>query len=371
MKQAKLISKALILLGALACGFVAAAGAGAGVTLDAPMWRMTTMTGDTMLFIKDADGGTATASLWFVPSSAPALSSATGEIRYEIGRDFTWAAGSRTIVLTPQSRIPFKTAAEMHPAPGSPQSMKTKDNEALFFSEGHVFHDLQVAANYDHAGSWNGPVPKFAGQQLSRTLARLKARRPVTVVALGDSITQGYNASGYVQAKPMQPSYPALFTTGLQTHFQTDVTLVNLAVAGKESGWGLSQVPKVVAAKPDLVIIAFGMNETGKTPAKFSEQIRAIIDEVRKTLPDAEFLLVAGMAGNPEWPALRGAAFPEFRDALGALCGQGVALADVTSLWLHLREHKGFADLTGNGVNHPNDFGHRIYAQVLLATLIE
>jgi hypothetical protein len=27
--------------------------------------------------------------------------------------------------------------------------------------------------------------------------------------------------------------------------------------------------------------------------------------------------------------------------------------------------------MTGNGVNHPNDFGHRIYAQVLSALLIE
>jgi hypothetical protein len=27
-------------------------------------------------------------------------------------------------------------------------------------------------------------------------------------------------------------------------------------------------------------------------------------------------------------------------------------------------------DLTGNGVNHPNDFGHRVYAQVLSTLLI-
>ena len=26
-------------------------------------------------------------------------------------------------------------------------------------------------------------------------------------------------------------------------------------------------------------------------------------------------------------------------------------------------------DLTGNGLNHPNDFGHRLYAQMILALL--
>lgn len=32
---------------------------------------------------------------------------------------------------------------------------------------------------------------------------------------------------------------------------------------------------------------------------------------------------------------------------------------------------KNFLDLTGNGVNHPNDFGHRVYARVLSALLIQ
>ena len=28
-------------------------------------------------------------------------------------------------------------------------------------------------------------------------------------------------------------------------------------------------------------------------------------------------------------------------------------------------------DLTGNGLNHPNDFGHRLYAQAIVSVLIE
>lgn len=31
---------------------------------------------------------------------------------------------------------------------------------------------------------------------------------------------------------------------------------------------------------------------------------------------------------------------------------------------------KDFLAITGNGVNHPNDFGHRVYAQVLLSLLM-
>ena len=56
-------------------------------------------------------------------------------------------------------------------------------------------------------------------------------------------------------------------------------------------------------------------------------------------------------------------------DALAGLCGKGVVLADVTSMWQDLLKRKSFHDLTGNGVNHPNDFGHRVYAQVI-STLV-
>jgi hypothetical protein len=36
-----------------------------------------------------------------------------------------------------------------------------------------------------------------------------------------------------------------------------------------------------------------------------------------------------------------------------------------------LLRHKSFYDLTGNGVNHPNDFGHVIYAQTIVALLVD
>ena len=45
-------------------------------------------------------------------------------------------------------------------------------------------------------------------------------------------------------------------------------------------------------------------------------------------------------------------------------------MADLTTLWGELLERKRDCDLTGNGVNHPNDFGHRVYAQAILGLLI-
>ena len=141
-----------------------------------------------------------------------------------------------------------------------------------------------------------------------------------------------------------------------------------MAVGGTDTAWGLSQVDAIVASRPDLVVLAFGMNDSGgRTPGEYRAVTKKIMDKVRETVPEAEFILVATMLGNRDWILLHHDYFPEYRAALAKLCGPGVALADLTSVWTAFLEHKKDWDLTGNGVNHPNDFGHRVYAQVLSA----
>jgi len=46
-----------------------------------------------------------------------------------------------------------------------------------------------------------------------------------------------------------------------------------------------------------------------------------------------------------------------------------MALADVTAVWQAQLGNQRDLDLTGNGLNHPNDFGHRLYAWTILSTL--
>ena len=46
-----------------------------------------------------------------------------------------------------------------------------------------------------------------------------------------------------------------------------------------------------------------------------------------------------------------------------------IVFADVCSVWSFVLKRKGFFALTGNGVNHPNDFGHSLYAKTILSVL--
>ena len=40
----------------------------------------------------------------------------------------------------------------------------------------------------------------------------------------------------------------------------------------------------------------------------------------------------------------------------------GAAVADITAMHRYVSSRKRFIDMTGNNVNHPNDFFHRLHA---------
>jgi lysophospholipase L1-like esterase len=242
-------------------------------------------------------------------------------------------------------------------------------NGEIFFGAELEYAQMQVCVTYRHApGLWQGKVPKFDRQALPHCLGRLSGGQGLTIVALGDSITAGANASGNFNQAPFQPAYPELVRRGLAERYGVDVRLSNLAVGGTDTAWGITQVDKVVAAKPQLVVLAFGMNDSAnRAAADYQNNTKKIIEAIRLQLPECEFILVASMLGNRDWIRLKHEVFPQYRDALEQLCEPGIALADLTSTWSRFLELKQDWDLTGNGVNHPNDFGHRVYAQTILS----
>ena len=280
----------------------------------------------------------------------------------------------REITLPAGSRIPFQTPRGLRRPPKSQLFVlpHRDGNGEILFGAGHEYHDMQTLVTYEHDGdAWVGPVPTFAGRNLPRTLERLEEKRPLTIALYGDSISTGCNASGWANAAPFQPPFQDLLVMNLQSAYGGTISLKNEAVGGTGTEWGRANIGKVVAHEPDLVILAFGMNDSGGLPAaRYRANIKAMMDAVRQKRPAAEFILMASMLGNKDWTTLHHELFPQYREALAGLCGPGAALADMTSLWAELFKHKKDWDMTGNGVNHPNDFGHRIYAQVLSTLLI-
>lgn len=340
--------------------------------LFAPIWNSRIVYGESVLLKQDTDGGAITGTLFFEPASILRVRSSDGRIEYEQGMDYAVDAGYHRIVLTSGSRIPFITAAELYKKKSEKQAIAHKLGDAetyLLYAE-RGFPAKQVEVDYTPASRWNGYAPSFAGTALPNTLAKLRRGKGITIALTGDSISAGANASKTVP--PYQPAFPVLLQRGLEQVYGGMVSLSNFAKGGATADYGLTNIGLVIGVKPDLVIIAYGMNDTaGKNPAGYQAKIKAMVEAVRAVSPETEFILVSSSLANPEWSWSQANQFSPYQKALRELTGPGIALADATALWTDLMKQKGYLDLTGNGINHPNDFGHRLYAQLLLALLVD
>ena len=338
--------------------------------LDEPFWRSNRIFGESLFFIREAPGTAPRSRLLFPPAGAVQLTSASREIRYASPEDYLVEVDTGIVALPAGSRIPFMDRAALYPGIGQEHCMAHKRGEervGLYFGEGHLFHDRQVEASYDHHSSWQGFVPRAQLDRLPGTVKRLKAAGPLKICIIGDSISTGCNASAVIGVPPGMPPYPELWVEAIRRHRTGEVILKNFAVSGTGMKYGMAVAGKAMDEAPDLVVIAYGMNDAGFiTVEEYVSHTTRILDAIKDRDRETEIILMASMLGNPEWAYAPTEKFLLFRDALKSLCGPGVALADLTSLWADLLKIKSYQDLTGNGVNHPNDFGHRIIAQVLL-----
>jgi lysophospholipase L1-like esterase len=338
-------------------------------------WDSGEVLGESLLFLKGAEGPPKARLLYDV-DRVTSVKSADGRTTFEVGRDLRPLADGSGFELTADSRIPFLNESDLFKPKGSPLSIGHKAGDpgtSVLFDNGHYFHDHQVEVSYiPRNPEWGAYRPAFAGDRLPRTLAKLKAREPITFVVSGDSISEGYNASKFTKTPPFQPAFPELTAMQLERSYGSKVTLHNLAVGGWSASQGAADLDRVLKLRPDLVVIAYGMNDVGRrAPDAFKDVIKGMVDRIKRETPEAEIVLIATMTGNPDWFATPPEMFPAYRDALKSLEGPGVALADLTAVWQRLLRRKRHLDLTGNGVNHPDDYGHRVYAQTLLGLLVE
>ena len=345
-------------------------------TLLQPIWLSPGLAGrveqEAVLFVQEGDG-LPDAPLLFTPTRILAVRSAALDCEYVEGRDWVYQNGR--LALPPGSRIFYFRRDELRPqsAPPGAGMFPGRDGKAgVLFAEGDYFHRRQAAVTYEYAGSpWQGPVPAFQGSLLPRALHSLQQERRLNLVLFGDSISVGANASGFTGAPPYLPPWGELVRLKLADHYQAEIVYANPSEGGRDTAWGLAEIEgRVAALRPDLVILAFGMNDGtgGLEPALFRNNLSTMMAVVRRRSPQAEFILVAPMLANPE--SLFDGRQPEYGEVVQSLRGAGVATVDMGSLHAALLKRKRYVDLTGNHINHPNDFLSRCYAAATLSTLM-
>ncbi len=337
-----------------------------------PVWSSPVVHRESSVLLQKDGNSPVTARLAFPAEEIIEISTANREHRYAIGADVVLSADKQVLTFAKPQPVQPLAESDLYPPKDAPNSYRHRarnPEQNLMYRPGSWFHEHNVEITYRRASA--PQQTSMVTNLLPKTLARLKAGEPLTLGISGDSISTGLDASGLFQTAPYQPGYPDLVAAQLQATFKSEIALHNRAVSGWSIANGLSDLDKLLAYKPQLIIVAYGMNDVGRRDPKwFSDRTREFVQRVKAADPEIELILVSPMLGNSEWVHTPREMFAKYRDELQALTGPGVALADVTQVWDLLLKHKHDLDITGNGLNHPNDFGHRLYAQTVLSLLV-
>ena len=179
-----------------------------------------------------------------------------------------------------------------------------------------------------------------------------------------------------INRPPYVPAWAELVTRKLRTAYPSaEIQKWNRGAGGSTTAWGVAHAKELVCPhKPDLVVLAFGMNSLRDPAQVYRTQIDTIIRTVREDAPACDFLLVSPMIPSPEIAGFVENTLAQQEAALWeiahATAGTGVAPVHMMSTEL-LQRGKTYYELTGNCINHPNDFSVRLYAQTVLTALGE
>jgi|GEM_PF-318497 len=337
-----------------------------------PFWSADTIYDETILPLS-INGERPDGKLLYNAKQIISVKDAYIQKEYSEGKDWQYSNGS--ITLPEGSSAPymndydlvFSVAKQDSSLPG-----KTSGTY-VFYREGY-FQSKQLAVTYipDRGEEDTVLVPVSADKVLVNTTAKLKSKEPLKIVYLGDSITKGANSSGFMGTSPFMPVWPDLVTYNLQAHFNTQIDAVNNAVGGTMSQWGAENIDQlVVKENPDLVILGFGMNDGGTamvSKALFKRNIKIMIDAIKANNPKTEIILISTMVANPE--SIVDQLQETYKPVLDSFAGEGIVVADITALHKELLKTKKYQDMSGNNINHPNDYLARWYAQYLSGMLI-
>ncbi len=252
-----------------------------------------------------------------------------------------------------------------------------------------------INVTYKHSGESPVSEPYDQSEKLEQFIEKINLGEDVTIVALGDSITAGYSSSGYAGTYPNMPSYTALFETYIENAYGVNVTMKNLGVPG-DSTWNAyyrvnpndqTLIEKALSFNPDLVIVAYGMNDgTSRDSAAYIGSMNTIINTLRDAsnggIANLPIIVVGTCMPNPDAARYTNSGLKDclvyqddYIDAIwnemdtNPAWSNNTVFADVGSIHLEILERKNFADTSGSNHNHPNDYMHRVYTQVIIQTV--
>ena len=199
------------------------------------------------------------------------------------------------------------------------------------------------------------------GPPLARTMARLKAGKPVTIVTMGDSLTDKWHWAN------REVAWVDLLRDQLRETCKSDATIVNPAIGGTQLRQNLVLIPRwlATAPEPDLVMVFFGGNdwEAGMRGPEFETACADAADRIRRATHGKADVLI--LTTNPS--------ADRFATELAASCraaakARNCGLADTESA-LKVAGKDDLARLFVDDRVHLSRAGHKVVAECVLKAI--
>lgn len=352
-------------------------------------------------------GPDASATLMYTPETVLGVYSNDFKKQYVEGVDYK-IEGNKIIRLE-NSTIPYLKESRYYNLTSNVNTYNDAGEEVpTYYGESTAMTQYQVFVTYSHKDYWTGFNVQNQSSRFESLIKKLENGEDVTFAFYGDSITFGQNCSSHLGISPFTPSWAIMLTNNIAKKYgykieyistgakntakvpaegasygnNGTITYINTAVGGWRSDSGISNFethlkPFITKYGCDLFICAFGMNDPDMLPVYESLNNEILINKVHEIVSDASVLLVSPMPFNVDCSNsnMNGnqryfePAYIELADKFYSK-GKDVAVAPVYSLVKSVLDYKLYRDITGNNLNHTNDFLTRLYAQTCYQTVV-
>ena len=348
-----------------------------------PFYTGNVIYNESVLLIK-GDDGKAVGKLQFKPVRILSVRDYTLKHEYDLS---LFNVSGRTLTVNDPDRVTYLTENNLQGFE-MPEGFYLKDSienvltdcilMGAVYTESPFYYGKQIYVSYvyDTKDLNTSLYATYKTSVLPKTQAKLAFGDSLKICATGDSVMEGCSSSKKFNHEPFMDNFMTLTVEELKRAYNYDnITLSNQAVGGKDSGWGAedAQTLKLANEHPDLLYIHFGINDLGSqnSAESYYINIKKIIDDVHGVNPDCEVVLIKAFNANPD--IYDQAGFSRYWKKLDQLASENanVYTLDMFSQSLALIAAKDYYSVTGNGINHVNDFSARLYAMNMIAQLVK
>ncbi len=346
-----------------------------------PIWYTHEVYDDTAVFV----GPESSASLLYAPSGSITVRNYDNSITYTEGVDYT--VSGKTVTRIATGNLPYWPVDEYYlttPVSGVSIGVSASKCEFDFDEPRYLVYDdygrltpKHIRISYTTDEVWEGKVPADPNGATDNLIDKLKNDKSAKLMFYGDSITVGCSASGTSYGGNVNPHLPAYFdlvSTWLEKKYDADITVLNEAQGGWQVSNGFANFNTKILQKAteiDLLVLAFGMNDMSTNLDTYRAMTQEMANRYLAANPNGTVLLVSTMLPNTQSTWVGNQRY--FEDELYKIANDNdnIAVAPVTSVFTEYENMgKRTRDWLANNINHPNDFGVRTYAQVILKSLV-